>query len=338
MIIRKFYDAAVAEPVGEVAVEPVAEKMQSMAEKMATAGIIKTGDETETTVIPEKKEETKEPKEVTPAATATESKEVVETKTESPAKVEPEKVETPKKSESAPPAKQWQEVLKEQPDAVLKELGFNEQLVGFINGLKEIDPKMVAFLDHWKNNNGDVSEYLKELTTDYSKMSAEDVMFHQLRQEYPKASEAALTALYKKEIIKQYNLDSDDDDERAEGQLLLEAKAEKYRDLLTEKQQGFLLPKPTPPKEKEADPAEVANKAEGERIVKEVNDNPYTQSVRANKFITVGDGEEKFNFPVDPEAVIDLVLYGDKTGELTFNIERNEDGSVKTATPRPRQE
>jgi hypothetical protein len=136
----------------------------------------------------------------------------------------------------------WQDAVKTQtPDEVLKALGYDDNLVSFINGLKDVDPKMVGFLNTWKEN-GNVSGYLKELNTDYAEMPAEDVMRHQLRAEYPKASEAQLDVLYKKEIVEKYGLNSYDEDEVNEGKLLLEAKAEKYRDDLVRQQQDRLLP------------------------------------------------------------------------------------------------
>ncbi|MCL5460378.1 hypothetical protein M3M33_17200, partial [Loigolactobacillus coryniformis] len=57
--------------------------------------------------------------------------------------------------------------------------------------------------------------------------------------------------IYKEEIINRYKLDPDTytDDEIENGKLLLEAKADKYRDDFQAKQEKFLLPKPPQPKE-----------------------------------------------------------------------------------------
>ena len=212
----------------------------------------------------------------------------------------------------------WVDAIKQQqPEEVLKALGFDEKAVSFIKELKDVDPKMVGFLNTWKEK-GNVADYLNELSKDYSTMPAEDVMRHQLRQDYPKASEAQLDVLYKKEIVEKYNLNSYDEDEVAEGRMLLEAKAEKYRDGLVKEQQDRLIPN--------APDYSAQIKAEEERlsqisqnIVKEFNDNPYTKEVFAKNSITLGEGADKFTFPIDSKAIADLVINGDTSGELMFD-------------------
>ena len=208
-------------------------------------------------------------------------------------------------------------IKNQQPDEVLRALGFDEKAVSFIKDLKEVDPRMVGFLNTWKEN-GNVNEYLNELSKDYSTMPPEDVMRHQLRLEYPKASEAQLDILYKKEIVEKYNLNSYDEDEANEGRLLLEAKAEKYRDELAKMHQEKLIP--TAPDRSEAERAEEQRIAEFSKfVVNEFNENPYTKEVIKNNAIVIGEGNDKFVFPIDSKAIVDLVLNGDTSGELMFD-------------------
>jgi hypothetical protein len=218
-----------------------------------------------------------------------------------------------------------QEVLKnQQPEAILKELGYDESAIGFLKELKDVDPKMLAFFNTWKTN-GDVTGYLKELTTDYSKMSAEEVMRHQLRLEYPTANDRTLDVLFKKEILEKYNLDSSDDDEAEEGKLLLEAKAEKYRQGLIEKQNEYLLPKPQE-KSNQIDPEEQKRREIGEKIVKDFSEDSYTKSILSNNTLNIGEGEDAFSFPIDAKEVVELVLNGDKDGSLMFDIQKTQNG------------
>ena len=218
----------------------------------------------------------------------------------------------------------WQDAVKsQQPDDVLKALGFDEKAISFIKDLKDIDPKMVGFLNTWKEK-GNVTEYLSELSKDYTQMPAEDVMRHQLRVDYPKASEAQLDVLYKKEIVEKYNLNSYDEDEANEGKLLLEAKADKYRDELAKAHQEKLLP--TAPDRSAAAQEEEQRLAEfSKHIVTEFNNSPYTKEVLSKNAITIGEGNDKFSFPIDSKAITDLVLNGDTTGELMFD-KVNKDG------------
>ena len=212
----------------------------------------------------------------------------------------------------------WQDAVKsQQPDEVLKALGFDEKAISFIKDLKEVDPKVVGFLNTWKEK-GNVTEYLNELSKDYTQMPAEDVMRHQLRLDYPKASEAQLDILYKKEIVEKYNLNSYDEDEANEGKLLLEAKADKYRDELARQHQEKLLPT-APDRNAEAQAEEQRLAEFSKHIVTEFNNDPYTKEVLSKNAITIGDGADKFVFPIDSKAITGLVLDGDTTGELMFD-------------------
>jgi len=182
-LFRKLYDTAVPDA-------------PSIASLMATSGTFSsTGmNIAETPTHTEKKEEPAPATEDKPADTATPPSNAEPAKPESPKPEENAAAVTPQKEEPPKPT-QWQEVLKQQqPDAVLKELGYDDKVIGLLKDAKTLDPKMLAFLDHWKSK-GDVTSYLKELTTDYSKMTPEDVLKQQLQREYPKASEKALGAL-----------------------------------------------------------------------------------------------------------------------------------------------
>jgi len=237
---------------------------------------------------------------------------------------EDDDVSTPQKAGETD-SRDWQDAIKTQtPDEVLKALGFDDKAVSFIKELKEVDPKMVNFLNTWKEK-GDVSDYLKELNTNYAEMPAEDVMRHQLRAEYPKASEAQLDILYKKEIVEKYGLNSYDEDEVNEGKLLLEAKAEKYRDELVRQQQDRLLPQ-APDKTEAMMMEQQRIESISQNVIKDFNENPYTKEVLSKNAITIGDGADKFSFPIDTKAVTDMVLYGDQTGESMFEIKKDANG------------
>lgn len=307
-MIKKFYNTDLPDTGGATT---------SVAEMMAKHGVINNTDTPVATPVPDKEvvEETPKPTEVTPAATATETSNS-ETVLETPP---PTPTEAPKAEVVQP---NWQEVLRnQQPDDVLKELGYDEKAVGFLKEFKDLDPKMQAFLNVWKSG-GDIKEYLQELTTDYSKMSAEDVMRHQLRREYPKASQQQLDALYKREVVKAYSLDSVDDDEVEEGKALLEAKADKYRESFMQDQQGKLLPTP-PPK---PDNSQAEAQAEAERVKQfeafksQVTGHSLYREVAAAKAYSVGEGDERFSFPVDPQDLQD-VLFTDKWQENMFDKE-----------------
>lgn len=349
-LIKKFYDAVSVEggnPEAQV-IEAEAPKQEeakteevkqdekpSIAALMAKSGKLKTDNSVEKPIDnKEKKEEPKQAAKDSPVETTTETPKAEATPEsqapkENEAKEQPQKVETPQAQTS------WQEVLKsQQPDQVLKELGFDDKLVQFtqkLKGFQKID-FFYNLVNEWENK-GDLKEYLRELTTDYEKMQPEEVMRHQLRIEYPKASEKQLDILFKNEVIKRYNLDSEDPDEVEEGKLLLEAKADKFRDTLIDGQKKRLFPDVPEAKAPEPDLTEQRRQEDFEKYKSQVLDDSFTKDVFENKRIVIGKGKNAFNYPVNPEEVQNLLFDDNGWEENIFNIERNPDGSIKSYTP-----
>lgn len=332
MYIKKFYDMEASDVMssGETdtpAVESAPSETMSIAALMAREGVKSDSEGTELNPVRVNRDgswESDSGKAESPVVpTKDEAKSEIVSESSKSAETEAE-VPEPQKEEVSNAKDSWQSTIKsQQPEDVLKALGFDDKTVSFIKELKDVDPKMVNFLNTWKEK-GNVTDYLNELAKDYSQMPAEDVMRHQLREEYPKASEAQLDILYKKEIAEKYNLNSYDEDEVAEGKLLLDAKADKYRDTLVQAQKDRLLPEP---KENESAKFEEQRRTEvAQGIVKEFNDNPYTKEVIAKNSITIGEGADKFSFPIDSKAVTDLVINGDTNGELMFDKKTNANG------------
>lgn len=325
--IKKFYEAAISENAGGGA-EAVAEQnipQPSMAELMAKHG--SKSDETGVAPV-----DIKEKEEVKPEAET--AVKVEEAKKEEP-KPEPiiEAKEDPKVEEKAPVVQETpkvqtlQEVLKnEQPETIFKELGFNEQTATFLSELKEADPKILGIVQAWKE--GKLGDYVKELSTDYQKMSPEELMRHQLRQEYPKASEKQLNILYKSEVVEKYKLDPDvySEEEVEEGRELLAVKADKYRDSFSENQQKYLLPDKPAPKEVVPDNTAELQRQQIEAYVKEVKDNQYTKDIVSNKSIKIGDGEEAFNLKVEPDDIVDFWVNPNKIAGAMEGFVKGEDG------------
>lgn len=327
---RKFYntDAVEAPAAAESTLTP------SIAELMATKGTVNSYNNMVAAPIDiastEKQPETETP---APAAIATPDAKVEEVKTETPTPTEVKaETVTPIIAEPVKPEPTWQEVAQKQPNEVLKALGFDEVATKFLGETKEIDPTMVKLLEAYKE--GKHKEYLTELSTDYSKLSAEEVMRHQLRKDYPKASERQLDVLYNKEVVDLYNLDSTDTDLLEEGKLLLEAKADRYRDSLIENQKNFLVNAYTP-KAAEPDNTKVleeqqaeANRKFNEMVKAEVDNNAVTKNIIANKVFSVGEGDTKFNFPVEPKDVLDILFDPNKFKQALWETESDAQGNV----------
>lgn len=318
-MIRKFFDPSVSEPAAA----------PSIAALMAKHGVNNTSDNPVAMPVSISEPKTEPtPVEDKTVATTTEPSKAEPASPETPSQVEPThepvKPAEPQRQEPVKPVT-LQEVLRQhQPEAIFKELGYDDQLVNFVNGLKEIDPKMVAFLNTWKSG-GDIQSYLKEMSTDYSEMPAEEVMRHQLRQEYPNASEKQLDILYRKEVAEKYNLLSDDETELEEGRLLLEAKADKYRQDFATKQQDFLLPKAPEPKPVAPSQEELQRQKDFEAYQSTVSNHELTKNIIASKQFSLGEGDEKFNYPVNPNELTDLLFDSEKWASTLYS----EDGTPK---------
>lgn len=336
--IRKFYDTSVDEGVGGGEAAVIEQKAPaSIAEAMAKHGVKNSGMDMVATPInigtKEVKEEVVKEEKPASAATATkvETPETAKSETKQEAKVEKkEEVVETKKEETTKPQPTFDEVLKTQPkNAVFKALGLNDKTISLLDEVNGLDDKTIGLLLSHKE--GKVADYLRELSTDYNKMTSEEVMRHQLRLDYPKANQKQLDALFNKEVVDAYNLDSDDDDEKETGQMLLDAKAEKYRDGFIEKQKDFLVPKYEP---KSAEVPDNSKEIEAENKRFEtykatVNDNPVIKDIMANKAVVFGEGDEKFTFKVEkPEDITNVLFDTNKWLETQFEVEKGVDGKI----------
>jgi hypothetical protein len=282
-LFRKFYDTA-------------APDQPSIASIMATQGVrneTSTPIAKEAIITPEKKEETQRP--APSAATASEPAKA-DPLTDSP-KPEGLKPEEAKKEE---PVKvpTWQEVLKsQQPDIIFKELGYDEDTAKYLTGRKGIDKKMLNFLTHWETN-GDVNRYLQEASTNYDKMSAEDVMKLQLRREYPNATQKQLDVLFKKEILEAYKLtDAFSEEEAEEGRELLAVKADKLREGFKKDQENYLMPK-APEKKDDFEAEQAADKKLFDLAKSNIENNSLVKNLLKESKYTIGDGEDAYNLPL----------------------------------------
>lgn len=335
MKINKFYNAEAAEiqtaaPEADAPVKD--ESTLSVAQLMAKQGVMNSSAEMVATPISidRRAGETQTTKVETPVEPTTVETKVEETKNDAPTLTEKVEVKPePQKEEAKPQAPvSWQDALKgQQPEAVLQQLGFNERQAKFISELKDVDEKVLNLLDSYKK--GEYLEYLKLSSVDFEKMPAEELMRHQLRKDYPKASEAQLEALYEREIIEKYNLDSEDETLKEKGLLLLEAIADKHRDGFIQDKNNVLLPpyQEKQPEEVRETPEQLEAKRQVEEVVNSFKEDSYTKQVIQSGIISIGEGDEAFSFPVDGKELVDLVLNGDTTGELTY--EKSQDASGK---------
>lgn len=230
-----------------------------------------------------------------------------------PAPSEPPK---PVQQQPAPaqPSDWKQDIKKADTKEVLKELGFDE--------------KMVGFFSKWKSS-GDVKEYLEAMSVDYTKMSAEDVMRRYLQNEYPGLEPADFEELFQMKIVDQYKLNPDQysETEVKRGKILLNADAKKIREQFTAKQQELILSQPPQAEDPEQKWVE-AQKQEIEKYKNVLGQDPATKNLLTAKKLVIGEGEEAFNLEIsEPEKIISALNDPSEWASLIFN----EDGSPKVS-------
>src|SRR6266700_2939434 len=212
--IRKFYEVATPDAPVNIASIMAKSGIKTDADPVEIPNIITETKKVEATQVPVKVETTV-PVAVAPAETP-------------PPPTNPAPVQVQNIPEPIPEVKplDWKEVLKSHnPDQgeVMKAIGLDEKMVGLFNT--------------WRTT-GDVRKYLEAVSTDYSKMTAEDVMKHYLQQKFPEFSNEDFQELYRAKVIEQYKLDPTMFEEKdiKLGKILLQADAKEIRENLMRQQ------------------------------------------------------------------------------------------------------
>ena len=195
----------------------------------------------------------------------------------------------------------WKEQLKKSdPKEILKELGYDE---------------FVADFAEFRKNGGDAYKFLEAKAFDWNNVSHTDLVFDELKLQYPNLSDDKIEKLYQSRY-KQTDFASDED--REVGLIQLEADAELVRQKRIQEQQQFRIPEVSKPQE-------VDNQlqyAEQERLLAEqqqqvlqfFREHDATKSLLESKRVAIDLGDNgKFNFNIDkPENLMAVALDGEK--------------------------
>lgn len=215
-------------------------------------------------------------------------------------------------SVGVPSVVDWKTELKQiDPSEVLKEMGYDDKMVGFFN--------------KWRTD-GNIAEYIKAVSTDYTKMSPEQVMRYQLEQDYPEFSPEDMELLYQAKIVQQYKLDPDNNSEMdvRTGKLLLAADAKKVREGLLIKQQDYILSAkpPAPQVDNRLQQLEQDRNEAREKYTSYLNANQATKDLIANKKLVLGTGENAFNYEIpNPESLVNILQNPEQYAQHIFNAE-----------------
>jgi hypothetical protein len=195
----------------------------------------------------------------------------------------------------------WREELKKSnPKDILKELGYDE---------------FVADFAEFRKNGGDAYKFLEAKAFDWNNVSHTDLVFDELKLQYPNLSDDKIEKLYQARY-KQTEFAADEDKEV--GLIQLEADAELVRQKRIHEQQQFRIPEVSRTQE-------VDNQlqyAEQERVLAEqqqqvlqfFREHDATKSLLESKRVAIDLGDNgRFNFNIDkPENLMAVALDGEK--------------------------
>lgn len=169
---------------------------------------------------------------------------------------------------------------------------------------------------------GDLTPYLQAKSVDFTKMSDEEIMRRNLREQYSELSDKAFDKLFKQEVQDKYKLDADEwgQDEAELGRELLKVEASKLRNKYQDWQKNFQAPEPV-----SSDDQTVEMMRQFEESVR---NSDITKSILTDKKISINVGDESFNFEVpNAESLLEMTIDNDKffgqfatqEGQLDYN-------------------
>jgi hypothetical protein len=186
---------------------------------------------------------------------------------------QPAQVQTPEPAPVQTPVQlDWKEVLKQN--------GYDDFAIGV--------------LEYYKST-GDLTPYVEAKTVDYSAVSDEEILRRDLRSKYADVSDEDFDLLFDRKVVQQYGLsDAFTEDEQRLGKIELKLAAKEIRERLIEQQKQFKAPERQPEPDNSQAVAEQLNAWKSY-----VDTDQTTQSLLSGKRITIGEGEQTFNFEID---------------------------------------
>lgn len=226
-----------------------------------------------------------------------------------------------------------------EPTVTETEVASNQTVGNWQEAIKQVDKKELAKaagisdfaleLDEYIANGGNAVDYLAAKAIDYTKVSDTDLIFEQLKSEFPDATAQQLQRLFNKK----YNQsDLADEEDREDGQLMISADARKLRQAKIEQQAKFKIPEAV---KKDSSPdleqikleAEQAQANEYQKLKAFYESHQSTKDLMNSKRVAVKLGDKGvFNFAIDkPEVLTQLLLDGETWQKATSNAQGEPD-------------
>ena len=193
--------------------------------------------------------------------------------------------------------------------------------------LKE-NPELKGMLDYFEEN-GTLLPYLQATQVDVDQMSDMDVLEGKFRDEYGahfgNLTDDQISAMFKKKVLSRYDLDSEDEGDKALAIAEMTMDANKLRAELKKEQQTLLLPKDRDDQaerdKKEADKKKALDALKNKlsyQIRKEIKDGKLSVKVNEDTSAMLKVSPKKITSLLDKTS--DLSLFTDQNGK--FDLQR----------------
>lgn len=212
-----------------------------------------------------------------------------------------------------------EEIKKVDRKELLKKLGVNEFTIE---------------MDEYLAKGGNASDYIAAKGYDWNKVSDEELIKQELKNQFPDASDVQISRLYNKK----YNQREEDlDEDKEDGLLLMKTEARRLREEKIAKQNSFKIPEAVIPQVKDEAYEQWKQQQESQpALMKQLSE--YYQNHEATKrlneskrvAVNLGEGVPAFNFSVNnTEALTRVFTDGGQTAQKLMSNEKGEPDVAK---------
>lgn len=173
--------------------------------------------------------------------------------------------------------------------------------------VREFKDDFIKGVVEFYEKTGDLTPYLQAKTVDFTKMSDEEILRKNLREQYSDLSDKAFERLYKQQVTDRFKLDTEEwgEDDSELGRELLKSEASKLREQYLEWQRNFAAPEP---QSSDDQTAEIL-----QRFESEVRSSEITKGFLESKKLTIKTSDGEFSYEVpQADAVIDMTIDNDR--------------------------
>lgn len=222
--------------------------------------------------------------------------------------------ETPQETAATQPAFNWKDEIKKlDVKEVAKELGLSD---------------FALEMNEYLAKGGNAADYINAKGYDWNKVSDEELVKAELKNQFPDASDLQIQRVYNKKYTQR---EEDLDEDKEDGLLIMKADARKLREEKIQRQNSFKIPEAIIPQVKDEAYEQWKQGQQSQAALMEQLDGYYknheaTKTLNESKRVAVSLGEgAQFNFSVsNPEVLTRVYTDGGETWQKITSTQSGE--------------